>query len=193
MDPGPTGPAWCRPSTSSPATGRATASTCSTSTTTRRPRGCGSARKAASHDPPSARRGAPSEDQGQFSPDGHWILYTSAESGRREVYVRRFPEGTSKTQVSIAGGDNFCWRGDGGEIYFVSPDRQLMAVPWKPRARDADPPSTGAVPRLPVPGRTGPQLRRDARRPAVLMVTPPADEPPSVITVAIERGLEPVK
>ena len=138
--------------------------------------------------------GAPSEDQGQFSPDGHWILYTSAESGRREVYVRRFPEGTSKTQISIAGGDNPRWRGDGGEIYFISPDRQLMAVPWNPRGRDAEP----SVPRelfrvsqYQVERVLSYDVTPDGQR--FLMVTPPADEPPSLITVAIQRGSEPVK
>lgn len=30
------------------------------------------------------------EMQGQFSPDGRWVAYTSDESGRRDVYVARF-------------------------------------------------------------------------------------------------------
>jgi len=32
------------------------------------------------------------ETQGQFSPHGTWIAYTSDESGSPEVYVRRFPD-----------------------------------------------------------------------------------------------------
>ena len=30
------------------------------------------------------------EDQGQFSPDGHWVAYTSNESGLSEIYVIPF-------------------------------------------------------------------------------------------------------
>ena len=33
--------------------------------------------------------------QGQFSPDGHWIAYTSDESGagQYQIYVQSFPAG----------------------------------------------------------------------------------------------------
>ncbi len=31
------------------------------------------------------------EDQGQFSPDGRWVAYTSNESGLSEIYVIPFP------------------------------------------------------------------------------------------------------
>ena len=31
------------------------------------------------------------EEEGRFSPDGHWLLYMSNESGQQEVYVRPFP------------------------------------------------------------------------------------------------------
>ena len=36
----------------------------------------------------------------RFSPDGRWLAYTSDESGRLEVYVRRFPGGEDVTRVS---------------------------------------------------------------------------------------------
>ncbi|MFN7938071.1 MAG: protein kinase [Bryobacteraceae bacterium] len=67
----------------------------------------------------------------RFSPDGKWVAYTSDESGRFEVYVRPFPSGASKWKVSLDGGEFPLWRGDGKEIYFVSPERKLMAVPVK--------------------------------------------------------------
>jgi Tol biopolymer transport system component len=48
------------------------------------------------------------EGGGRFSPDGKWIAYTSDETGRVEVYVRRF-SGQSATegriQVSKNGGE----------------------------------------------------------------------------------------
>ncbi|PYX85369.1 MAG: hypothetical protein DMG70_03945, partial [Acidobacteria bacterium] len=44
------------------------------------------------------------EEQGQFSPDGHWVAYTSDETGNLEVYVRAFSSGGGTWRVSAAGG-----------------------------------------------------------------------------------------
>jgi len=71
------------------------------------------------------------EFQGQFSPDGKWIAYTSNESGTWQVYVRSFPPSGGKWQVSTAGGAQPQWRRDGRELYYISPDRKLMAVEVK--------------------------------------------------------------
>jgi Tol biopolymer transport system component len=77
------------------------------------------------------------ETFGQFSPDGKWIAYSSDESGRREVFVQGFaPDrvpaaGVSKSQISTAGGDKPRWRRDGTELYYIAPDRKMMAVPVK--------------------------------------------------------------
>jgi Tol biopolymer transport system component len=78
--------------------------------------------------PVSFLRTGANELQGQISPDGRWIAYTSDESGSWEVYVRSFPEGGSKQVVSIGGGVEPRWRGDGGEIYYLQPNRMLMVV-----------------------------------------------------------------
>jgi Tol biopolymer transport system component len=69
------------------------------------------------------------ETQGQFSPDGRWIAYTSNESGRDEVYVRPFSEAGGKSQVSTGGGSQPRWRADGKELFYVAADAHLMAVP----------------------------------------------------------------
>src|SRR5437773_337319 len=45
------------------------------------------------------------ETHGQISPDGKWIAYTSNSTGRPEIYVQPFPEGTGRWQVSFHGGD----------------------------------------------------------------------------------------
>ena len=66
---------------------------------------------------------------GQFSPDGKWVAYSSNESGRWEVYVTSFPEAHGKWQVSNAGGDQPKWRSDGKELFYLAPDSRMMAVP----------------------------------------------------------------
>jgi serine/threonine protein kinase/Tol biopolymer transport system component len=64
----------------------------------------------------------------RFSPDTKWIAYASDESGRFEVYVRSFPEPTTKVLVSTAGGTEPRWRRDGKELFYVAPDGQVMAA-----------------------------------------------------------------
>ncbi len=67
--------------------------------------------------------------QAVFSPDGHWIAYTSNESGQAEVYARPFPGPGGKFQVSSEGGRNPVWRRDGTEIYYISVnDSKLMSA-----------------------------------------------------------------
>ncbi|HUQ90114.1 MAG TPA: hypothetical protein VM120_00450 [Bryobacteraceae bacterium] len=65
---------------------------------------------------------------GNFSPDGSFVAYTSNESGRFEVYVQTFPNPERGWSVSTNGGTEPRWRRDGREIYYLSADRQLMAV-----------------------------------------------------------------
>jgi eukaryotic-like serine/threonine-protein kinase len=68
---------------------------------------------------------------GQFSPDGKWVAYSSNESGRWEIYVTSFPEAHGKWQISNSGGDQPRWRGDGKELFYLSSDGKLNAVPVK--------------------------------------------------------------
>jgi Tol biopolymer transport system component len=69
------------------------------------------------------------QSNGQFSPDGHWVAYGSNETGSWEVYVTSFPEPRGKWQVSSGGGQQPRWRGDGKELFYLSPDGKMMAVP----------------------------------------------------------------
>src|SRR5205814_9829043 len=57
---------------------------------------------------------------GKVSPSGKWIAYESAESGRTEIYVRKFSAGADKWQVSTEGGDHALWSRHGSELYFRS-------------------------------------------------------------------------
>jgi eukaryotic-like serine/threonine-protein kinase len=69
------------------------------------------------------------EDQAQFSPDGHWVVYTSNETGTKEVYVAPFPMSSGwKWPVSNGGGSQPRWRRDGKELFYFTPDSTLMAV-----------------------------------------------------------------
>ena len=63
----------------------------------------------------------------EFSPDGRYLAYLSDESGRVEVYVRPFPEGSGKWQVSVNGGSQLRWRHDRRELFYVE-ESTLMAV-----------------------------------------------------------------
>jgi Tol biopolymer transport system component/predicted Ser/Thr protein kinase len=73
------------------------------------------------------------ETQGTFSPDGRWIAYVSDESGTAEVYAAPFPGPGGKRLISTkqtdAGqGGVPVWHPDGREIFYIAPDRTLMAV-----------------------------------------------------------------
>ena len=63
----------------------------------------------------------PSLANGKVSASGKWIAYESSETGRTEIYVRRFTAGAEKWQVSTEGGDHALWALDGSELYFRSP------------------------------------------------------------------------
>jgi len=64
------------------------------------------------------------------SPDGHWIAYTSDESGKREIYVRPFPGSGGKWQVSQGGGAFPSWSPKGGELFYTGPNGAVMTVAY---------------------------------------------------------------
>jgi Tol biopolymer transport system component/predicted Ser/Thr protein kinase len=67
----------------------------------------------------------------RFSPDGRWLAYQSNESGQFQVYVQTVPLSGAKYQISTSGGNSPHWRRDGKELFYVSGDQKLMAVPVK--------------------------------------------------------------
>lgn len=81
-----------------------------------------------SHPQPQAQGPAFNEFDGRLSPDGRWLAFASDESGRFEIYVQPFPRSGGKWLVSTAGGAEPHWRRDGKELFFLAPDRKLMAV-----------------------------------------------------------------
>ena len=78
---------------------------------------------------------------GQFSPDGRWVAYTSMESGKQQICVVPFDvpkvlnadAGAAtilggKWQISASGGAIARWRGDGKEIFYYGGRQQMMAA-----------------------------------------------------------------
>jgi eukaryotic-like serine/threonine-protein kinase len=74
----------------------------------------------------------PSAQGAMISPDGKWVAYQSTESGRDEVYVRQFPSGASKWQLSAEGGVRPIWSANGRELFFreggLRSESMLMSV-----------------------------------------------------------------
>jgi Tol biopolymer transport system component len=65
----------------------------------------------------------------RVSPDGRWLAYSSDETGRREVYVRSFPNTrTVRVTVSNAGGSDPVWSRDGRELFFINGRDELVAA-----------------------------------------------------------------
>ncbi len=69
-----------------------------------------------------------SETNGRFSPDGRWVVYQSDESGSNEIYVRPFPTGNGKWQISTSGGEFPVWSRDGKEIFYHQSGGITMTV-----------------------------------------------------------------
>jgi Tol biopolymer transport system component len=67
------------------------------------------------------------ETMARVSPDGHWITYVSAESGRDQVMVQPFPGPGARIQVSIAGGREPVWAPDGRRLFYRD-DQDLIAA-----------------------------------------------------------------
>jgi Tol biopolymer transport system component len=90
-----------------------------------------------------------------FSPDGKWIAYASAETGRLEVYVRPFPAGTPVVQVSRNGGEHPLWAPDQKELFFDAGGR-MFAAPIKTEGTF----TAGTPVQLPITGFIQGPLRR---------------------------------
>jgi dipeptidyl aminopeptidase/acylaminoacyl peptidase len=63
----------------------------------------------------------------RLSPDGRFVAYTSDEGGGFEVYLKPFPGGEGKWQVSVGGGMWPRWSPRGDRLYYANGDT-LMEV-----------------------------------------------------------------
>jgi Tol biopolymer transport system component len=68
----------------------------------------------------------------QVSPNGKWVAFTTNETGSDQVVVQAFPDpDLGRRTVTANGGMLPRWRKDGRELYYLAPDRKLMAVSVK--------------------------------------------------------------
>lgn len=59
------------------------------------------------------------------------MAFGSNESGSWEVYVAVFPSWAEKKQVSLRGGVQPLWRKDGQELFYLTPQGEVVAVEIK--------------------------------------------------------------
>jgi hypothetical protein len=68
------------------------------------------------------------KDEFHLSPDGQLIAYGENRSGRWEVFLASFPSFHYIKQVSVAGGAQPRWRGDGRELFFIDLEGEMMSA-----------------------------------------------------------------
>jgi len=66
--------------------------------------------------------------QAHFSPDGKWIVYTTTETGRYELYATPVLRG-GKLQLTSNGGALSHWAADEKTIYFATREGSVFALP----------------------------------------------------------------
>jgi WD40 repeat protein len=127
-----------------------------------------------------------------FSPDGHYMAYVSNETGRFEIYVRRFPGPSGKWQVSAEGGIDPQWSADGRTIYFRSLNSKLMAAPVTPGAgfQAGVPKALFTAEFTAGTGVDQYQVSRDGKK--ILLITPTERQKTSPITVILhwDKGIK---
>jgi serine/threonine-protein kinase len=80
------------------------------------------------------------EEWASLSPDGHWLAYTSDESGQLEVYVIPFPGdpsvGGGKLRISTDGGERPHWAPNSRELYYYVQAARVAAGSGKPASSE---------------------------------------------------------
>jgi dipeptidyl aminopeptidase/acylaminoacyl peptidase len=60
------------------------------------------------------------QGDGRVSPDGRWIAYEGRQSGLVEVFVRPFPRGRGKWQLSSGGAYKPLWSPGSDAVYWIA-------------------------------------------------------------------------
>ena len=83
-------------------------------------------------DPPRLLEATPFLERAPaISPDGQWIAYASDETGRFEIWLRRFPSYDEKRQVTYGGGHWPSWSPTRNELYFIRDRTRMMAMEYE--------------------------------------------------------------
>jgi hypothetical protein len=122
------------------------------------------------------------EQHGRFSPNGLWVAYERYEPGGRfEIYVQPF-RGTSASKIKVSndGGTAPEWSPNRSELYFVSLNDELMAVPiiWSADGTELKPGTPVRLFAIPPGSEYAPSP--DGR----FMVNMPIEEPPPIIVLS---------
>ena len=65
----------------------------------------------------------------RVSPDGRYLAFQSAESGRADVFVADYPpKGARRWRISPAGGTHPRWGPDGNELFFIDQSGLMVAA-----------------------------------------------------------------
>ncbi len=72
--------------------------------------------------------GAFMKSEGTPSPDGRWLAYVSNEGGQPSVFVRPYPAGDGRWQISTPNGVEPRWSHDGKELFYRA-DSAIYRVP----------------------------------------------------------------
>jgi eukaryotic-like serine/threonine-protein kinase len=74
----------------------------------------------------------------QISPDGKWLAYT--EPGGGGISVRPFPALQQHMKISVGPAAQARWSRDGTHLFYIAPDKKLMAVTFDTGSGRAGPP-----------------------------------------------------
>jgi hypothetical protein len=76
-------------------------------------------------------------DETRFAPDGRWLAFGLTNVDTGEVFLMPVPPTGERWQVSVAGGAQPRWSGDGRSLFYLALDGTLMRVDVDPSARPA--------------------------------------------------------
>ncbi|MEP6509416.1 MAG: protein kinase, partial [Gemmatimonadales bacterium] len=72
--------------------------------------------------------GGPSDEIAPaVSPDGHWVAMVSNQTGADQVYLRSYPDPSSRIQISASGGGEPMWSKDGKTVFYRAGTSEIAA------------------------------------------------------------------
>jgi serine/threonine protein kinase len=107
---------------------------------------------------------------GVLSPNERYIAYPARLGGRVEIFVRPFPEGTGRWQVSVNGGSAPSWGPDGSELFFAEANKLMRVAVSTTGAFSVSAPASPLFEHAPLAAPGLPIARYDVARQGFLTV-----------------------